>query len=284
MGRGTEDLIPTDLTVSSFSSAITKTHGILPLEVDLGSKKIMLSFFVVDCTSTYGALFGRDWIHQSLAIPSTLHQQMVEAESRPFLPTTNVAEASFYNPNVGILKCSGADENGRPTRMSEIDLVSSQIPYTSMTEQKKRDQVMAVRSLIKRLLVYRKGRRQERELLDREEQEWQVGTSTSQHESKEESCREELDRAIQMAECIYDLDGPDDLPEIPELVEFLCTEPDKPPPEVQDPLEVINLGTEEDPIPIQISGLLGLMIGQGLFVFCKNSKTVLLGIIPRCQG
>ncbi|KAM1672865.1 hypothetical protein ACFX1Q_041148 [Malus domestica] len=59
-----------------------------------------------------------------------------------------------------------------------------------------------------------------------------------------------------MAECIYDLDGPDDLPEIQELVEFLCTEPDKPPPEVQDHLEVINLGTEEDPIPIQISGLL----------------------------
>ncbi|KAM2126775.1 hypothetical protein ACFX1R_006757 [Malus domestica] len=76
IGRGTEDLIPTDLTVSSFSGAITKTHGILPLEVDLGSKKIMLAFFVVDCTSTYGALLGRDWIHQSLAIPSTLYQQV----------------------------------------------------------------------------------------------------------------------------------------------------------------------------------------------------------------
>ncbi|CAN6701118.1 unnamed protein product [Malus baccata var. baccata] len=55
----------------------------------------------------------------------------------------------------------------------------------------------------------------------------------------------------------YDIDEPDDLPESPELVEFLCAEPDKPPPEVQDPLEVIDLGTEEDPRPIQISGLLG---------------------------
>ncbi|KAM1285244.1 hypothetical protein ACFX2J_027833 [Malus domestica] len=134
MGRGTEDLIPTDLTVSSFSGAITKTYGILPLEVDLGSKKIMLAFFVVDCTSTYGALLGRDWIHQSLAIPSTLHQQVavyheagiegpgfweiVEAETRPFLPSANVAEASFYNPNVGILKCSGADKNGHPTKVT----------------------------------------------------------------------------------------------------------------------------------------------------------------------
>ncbi|KAM1270130.1 hypothetical protein ACFX2I_002239 [Malus domestica] len=76
LGRGTEDLIPTDLTVSRFSGAITKTLGILPLEVDLGSKQNMLAFFVVDYTSTYGALLGRDWIHQSLAIPSTLHQQV----------------------------------------------------------------------------------------------------------------------------------------------------------------------------------------------------------------
>ncbi|KAM2668384.1 hypothetical protein EV2_019986 [Malus domestica] len=38
LGRDTEDLIPTDLTVSSFSGTITKTLGILPLEVDMGSK------------------------------------------------------------------------------------------------------------------------------------------------------------------------------------------------------------------------------------------------------
>ncbi|XP_070668282.1 uncharacterized protein [Malus domestica] len=75
--RSEEDLIPTDLTVSSFSGAITKTYGILPLEVDLGSKQIMMAFFMVDNSSTYGALLGRDWIHQSLSVPSTLHQQVV---------------------------------------------------------------------------------------------------------------------------------------------------------------------------------------------------------------
>ena len=69
-----EDLIPTNLTVSNFSRAITRTHEILPLEVDLGSKKIMLAFFVVDNISTYEALLGQDWIHQSLSVSSTLHQ------------------------------------------------------------------------------------------------------------------------------------------------------------------------------------------------------------------
>nr|XP_028946874.1 uncharacterized protein LOC114820421 [Malus domestica] len=58
-----------------------------------------------------------------------------------------------------------------------------------------------------------------------------------------------------MDECIYDLDGPEDLPENPELVEFLCAEPDKPSSEVQDPLETIDLETKEDSRPIQISGL-----------------------------
>ncbi|KAM2904741.1 hypothetical protein COP2_004421 [Malus domestica] len=146
MGRGVKDLIPTDLTVSSFSGAITKTHGILPLEVDLGSKQIMLAFFVVDCTSTYGALLGRDWIHQSLAIPFTLHQQvavyheaemegpgfweMVEAESRPFLLTANVAKASLYNPNVGILQCSGADKNGRLTKVTAQKLLEQRMLIT----------------------------------------------------------------------------------------------------------------------------------------------------------
>ncbi|KAM1790755.1 hypothetical protein ACFX12_034787 [Malus domestica] len=137
--RSEEDLILTDLTVSSFSRAITITHEILPLEVDLGSKQIMVAFFVVDNTSTYGALLSRDWIHQSLSVPSTLHQQvavyheeevvgpgfweMVEAESRPFLPTANVAEASFYNPSIGILQCLKADKNGRPTMVTAQKLL-----------------------------------------------------------------------------------------------------------------------------------------------------------------
>ncbi|KAM2806577.1 hypothetical protein COP1_047188 [Malus domestica] len=59
-----------------------------------------------------------------------------------------------------------------------------------------------------------------------------------------------------MAECIYDLDWPEDVPKSPELIEFLCAELDKLAPEVQDPLETIDLGTKEDPSPIQISGLL----------------------------
>ncbi|XP_050125643.1 uncharacterized protein LOC126602840 [Malus sylvestris] len=46
------------------------------------------------------------------------------------------------------------------------------------------------------------------------------------------------------------------MPECPESVEFFCTDADKPAPEVQDPLETIDLGTKDDPRPIQINGML----------------------------
>ncbi|KAB2625536.1 S2-RNase [Pyrus ussuriensis x Pyrus communis] len=185
--------------------------------------------FFVDSTSTYEALLGRDWIHQSPSVPSTLHQQvaiyhedgetrsgfweMVEAESRPFLPTANVAEANFCNPRNEILQCWGVDENGRPTK------------------------VVAIRSLIKRLLVY--GRK-------KKSKKMRAGNFFGK----------ELEAAIQMAECVYNLDGPENLPKNPKLVEFLCAKPDKPQLEVQDLLKTIDLGTKEDPRPIQISGLL----------------------------
>ena len=121
-----------------------------------------------------------------------------------------------------------------------------------MSEQKRKDQVIAVRSLIKRLLVHEREKRQEKENSAREEESWNMRNAINH----EESFAEELEAAIHMAECVYDLDGPEDLPDNPELVEFLFAEPDKPASDVQDPLETIDLGTKEDPRPIQISGLL----------------------------
>ncbi|CAL2247348.1 unnamed protein product [Prunus armeniaca] len=74
MGKTEKDLIPTCLTVTNFAVDFTKTHGILDVDVIVGTKKLNISFFVVDTTSTtYNALLGRDWIHQSLCAPFTLH-------------------------------------------------------------------------------------------------------------------------------------------------------------------------------------------------------------------
>ncbi|CAL2277256.1 unnamed protein product [Prunus armeniaca] len=113
MGRTEKDLIPTHLTITNFVRGITKTHGILDVDVVVGTKELKIAFFVVDTTSTtYNALLGMDWIHQSLCVPSTLHQQLtlwneegymeiVEADSRPFLPSAMCFEARYYHDDLG---------------------------------------------------------------------------------------------------------------------------------------------------------------------------------------
>lgn len=61
LSRTEKDLIPTRLTITIFSAEITKSHGILDVDVIVGAKKIKITFFVVDTiSSTYTALLGRD--------------------------------------------------------------------------------------------------------------------------------------------------------------------------------------------------------------------------------
>ncbi|CAL2239430.1 unnamed protein product [Prunus armeniaca] len=126
MGRTERDLIPTRLTVTNFAGGITKTLGILDVDALVGSKKLKVAFFVVDTTSTtYNALLGRDWIHQSPCVPSTLHQQLalwneegymeiIEADPLPFLPSAMCCEARYYHDDLGPFTFFGVNQNGRP--------------------------------------------------------------------------------------------------------------------------------------------------------------------------
>ncbi|CAL2240397.1 unnamed protein product [Prunus armeniaca] len=123
MGRTEKDLIPTRLIVTNFVGGITKTHGIL------------------HHVFTYNALLGRDWIHQSLCVPSTLHQQLaiwnkegymeiVEADARPFLPSAICFEARYYHDDLGPFTFLGVNQKGRPhgvtaQRLIEDGLASS---------------------------------------------------------------------------------------------------------------------------------------------------------------
>lgn len=65
LGKSKEDLVPTDVMVSSFVGDVTNTRGILPLNVEIGHQKTMSAFFVVESRASYNALLGRDWIHSA---------------------------------------------------------------------------------------------------------------------------------------------------------------------------------------------------------------------------
>ena len=63
LGRNIGDLIETEVYVSTFTGEISKTLGVLPINITVGSKTSLSNFFVINSTVDYNALLGRDWIH-----------------------------------------------------------------------------------------------------------------------------------------------------------------------------------------------------------------------------
>ncbi|PUZ75329.1 hypothetical protein GQ55_1G152500 [Panicum hallii var. hallii] len=78
LGRYTGDLIKTNVTLSDFNGQTSEAQGVLSVDLTIGSKTILTSFFVVNSISTYNILLGRDWIHTNCCIPSTMHQCLIQ--------------------------------------------------------------------------------------------------------------------------------------------------------------------------------------------------------------
>ena len=53
-------LIETKVFVSPFTEEIPKTLGILLIDITVGSKTFLLTFFVINSTANYNSLLGRD--------------------------------------------------------------------------------------------------------------------------------------------------------------------------------------------------------------------------------
>ena len=61
--RSINQLIETEVVMSTFTGEVSKTLGILPIDITNGSKTTLSGFFVIDSTVNYNILLGRDWIH-----------------------------------------------------------------------------------------------------------------------------------------------------------------------------------------------------------------------------
>ena len=60
LGRNIGDLIETKVSVSAFIGEISRTLGILHVDITVGSKTSLLAFLVINSISNYNALLGRD--------------------------------------------------------------------------------------------------------------------------------------------------------------------------------------------------------------------------------
>ena len=60
--------------MSAFIGEISKTLGVLPIDIIVGSKTSLSAFFVINSTINYNALLRRDLIHANRCVSSSLHQ------------------------------------------------------------------------------------------------------------------------------------------------------------------------------------------------------------------
>ena len=74
LGRSINDMIETKVAVSAFTREVSKTLGILPINITIGSKTALFAFFVIDFIANYNILLDRDWIHANRYVSSALHQ------------------------------------------------------------------------------------------------------------------------------------------------------------------------------------------------------------------
>ncbi|KAI5338072.1 hypothetical protein L3X38_017343 [Prunus dulcis] len=97
MGRTERDLIPTRLTVTNFAGGITKTHGILDVDVIIGTKRLKIAFFMQLAF----------WNEEG-------YMEIVEPDPWPFLPSAMCFEARYYHDDLGPFTFLGVNKNGRP--------------------------------------------------------------------------------------------------------------------------------------------------------------------------
>ena len=63
LGKGLGDLIETNMMLKDFGGNASKTWGTMNVELTIGSKTLLTTFFVIDGKGSYSLLLGRDWIH-----------------------------------------------------------------------------------------------------------------------------------------------------------------------------------------------------------------------------
>ncbi|CAL9024702.1 unnamed protein product [Prunus brigantina] len=124
LDKSREDLIPSDVVMGSFVGDKSKTIGVLPLKITVADQTRVAAFYVVESSVDYNILLGRDWIHQSRCIPSSLFQLLFfwdgqrvsihPADEKPF--ETNAVQARIYDDDVGWVVLTGHNASGRPTR------------------------------------------------------------------------------------------------------------------------------------------------------------------------
>jgi hypothetical protein len=73
------ELVKTNMTLSCVGTdSSTKAKGVTSIELTIGTKTLVATFFVADVEGNYSLILYRDWIHANQCVPSTLHQMLLQ--------------------------------------------------------------------------------------------------------------------------------------------------------------------------------------------------------------
>jgi hypothetical protein len=79
LGKQDDELVKTNMTLSGVGNdSSIKARGVTSVELTIGTKTLVVAFFVADVEGNYSLILGRDWIHANQCIPSTLHQMLIQ--------------------------------------------------------------------------------------------------------------------------------------------------------------------------------------------------------------
>jgi hypothetical protein len=78
IGMSPGDLMPTSIVLNDFARNPSDTKGCVLVDLMIGSKTLLTTFFVIEGKGAYSLLLGRDWIHANCCVPSTMHQQLIQ--------------------------------------------------------------------------------------------------------------------------------------------------------------------------------------------------------------
>jgi hypothetical protein len=73
LGLGPGDLTPPSIVLNDFAGNPSDTKGCVHVDLMIGSKTLLATFFVIEGKGAYSLLLGRDWIHANCCIPFTMH-------------------------------------------------------------------------------------------------------------------------------------------------------------------------------------------------------------------
>jgi hypothetical protein len=128
LGKTQEDLIKTDMTLKDFIGNSSQARGVLNMELTIGNKTLLTTFFVIDGKRSHSLLHGCDWIHANCCVSSIIRQCLIQWQGddvKVLSANTTVSVATTDAPTweVNGTEClSGKAWEGEFLQMSDLEL------------------------------------------------------------------------------------------------------------------------------------------------------------------